>query len=170
MVRRARAAGGVRAVLFWQGENDARAGVSRADYEAALRLLAAEVEQDLGVPLVAAQIGDYDERYTAEGVNSIRLAQQETWGHDGAVAGPVLYDIDLHGGVHFTQPGPLQLAARRWTAAVLAGVEQRDVPQRPAARRGALRRLDHRGPDVLRAGGRAATGSCERPDGPDRGR
>jgi hypothetical protein len=135
MVRRARAVGGVRAVLFWQGEADARAGVPETDYEAALSTLAADVRRDLRVPLVAAQIGDYDVRYTATGVNGIRLAQEGAWGQGTAVAGPVLYDIDLHGRVHFTQPSELQLAARRWTAAILAGVEHHDVPQGPVLQR-----------------------------------
>ena len=131
MVRRARAAGGVRAVLFWQGEADARALVPQADYEAALYELAASVGADLGVPLVAAQIGDYDVRYTAEGINGIRLAQEDAWNDGGAVAGPVLYDIDLHGRVHFTQPYELEKAARRWTAAILSCLGRSDVPAGP---------------------------------------
>ncbi len=118
-------------MLFWQGEADARALVPQADYEEALRTLAASVADDLGVPLVAAQIGDYDVRYTAEGVNGIRLAQQDVWGRGDVVAGPVLYDIDLHGRVHFTQPSELEAAALRWTAAVLAGVGRLDVPVGP---------------------------------------
>jgi hypothetical protein len=131
LVRRARAVGGVRAVLFWQGEADARALVPQADYEEALRTLAESLADDLGVPLVAAQIGDYDVRYTAAGVNGIRLAQQDVWGHGDVVAGPVLYDIDLHGRVHFTQRSELEAAALRWTAAVLAGVGRLDVPVGP---------------------------------------
>jgi hypothetical protein len=131
MVRRARAAGGVRAVLFWQGEADARAEVPRERYAAALEQLGSEVRQDLEAPLVAAQIGDYDARYTAAGVNAIRLAQEDAWNRGSVLAGPVLYDVDLQGRVHFTQSWELQTAARRWTAAILAGVERRDVPRGP---------------------------------------
>lgn len=131
MVRRARAAGRVRAVLFWQGEADARARVPQGDYEEALSDLAARVAADLRAPLVAAQIGDYDSRYTVQGINGIRLAQQDVWGRGDAVAGPVLYDIDLHGRVHFTQPSELQAAARRWTAAILAGVGGGRAPAGP---------------------------------------
>ncbi len=131
MVRRAKAAGGVRAVLFWQGEADARSLVPQQDYEEALSTLAAHVGEDLGAPLVAAQIGDYDMRYTADGINGIRLAQQDVWGRGDVVAGPVLYDIDLHGRVHFTQAYELRAAARRWTAAILAGVGRLDVPVAP---------------------------------------
>ncbi len=131
MVRRARAVGGVRAVLFWQGEADARAQVSQAAYGEALSELAARVQADLGVPLVAAQIGDYDMRYTAAGVNGIRLAQEDVWRQGAAFAGPVLYDIDLHGRVHFTQPSELREAAHRWAAAVLSCLGRLDVPVGP---------------------------------------
>jgi len=132
MMRRIRAVGGkVRAVLFWQGEADARAGLQRSDYEAALRFLAAQVEEDCGAPLLAAQIGDYDLRYTAESVNGIRLAQQDLWDQGWVVPGPVLYDVDLHGRVHFAQPSAVEVAARRWTAAILAGVGDVDVPAGP---------------------------------------
>ena len=131
MVRRARAAGGVRAVLFWQGEADARALMPQAAYETALDDLAVHVQSDLGVPLVAAQIGDYDSRYTAAGVNRIRQAQQEVWLRGSAFAGPVLYDIDLHGRVHFTQPSELGEAAGRWAAAVLSCIGRLDVPMGP---------------------------------------
>ena len=132
MLRRIRAVGGkVRAVLFWQGEADARTGLPREDYEAALSLLAGQVAQDCRAPLVAAQIGDYDLRYAADSVNGIRLAQQDVWALGVVVPGPVLYDVDLHGRVHFTQPSELDAAARRWTAAILGGVEKLDVPSGP---------------------------------------
>jgi hypothetical protein len=132
MMRRIRAVGGtVRAVLFWQGEADARTGLPREDYEGALSLLAAQVEQDCGAPLVAAQIGDFDMRYEAESVNRIRLAQQDVWTQGEVVPGPVLYDVDLRGRVHFTLPSELEEAARRWAAAILAGVEHLDVPSGP---------------------------------------
>jgi hypothetical protein len=132
MIRRIRAVGGeVRAVLFWQGEADARTGLPREDYEAALSLLAGQLEKDCGAPLVAAQIGDFDLRYTAASVNGIRLAQQDVWALGVVVPGPVLYDVDLHGRVHFTQPSELDAASRRWAAAILAGVEQLDVPSGP---------------------------------------
>jgi len=131
MVRRARAAGGVRAVLFWQGEADARTQLPQAEYETALDDLATRVQADLGVPLVAAQIGDYDARYTADGVNGIRLAQERVWRRGSAFAGPVLYDIDLHGRVHFTHASELAEAAGRWAAAMLSCIGRLDVPVGP---------------------------------------
>jgi hypothetical protein len=137
MVRRVRAVGGrVRAVLFWQGEADARRFTSQEAYAAALRSLSADLAQDCGAPLVAAQIGDYDaRRYTREGVDAIRLAQQQAWRASWALAGPALYDIDLHDRVHFLEWDDELVAARRWAAAVLAAVLHREVPAAPRLKR-----------------------------------
>ncbi|MCX6363461.1 MAG: hypothetical protein NTW58_04700 [Actinobacteria bacterium] len=133
MLRRVRAVGGrVRAVLFWQGEADARKFTPQETYSAALRSLSAALAQDCGAPLVAAQIGDFDTpRYSPQGVDAIRLAQQQAWRAGWALAGPVLYDIDLHGGAHFTRWDEELVAARRWAAAILATVLRREVPSAP---------------------------------------
>ncbi|MEI6450687.1 MAG: sialate O-acetylesterase [Actinomycetes bacterium] len=137
MLRRVRAVGGrVRAVLFWQGEADARRFTSQEAYAAALRSLAAALAQDCGAPLVAAQIGDYDaRRYTREGIDAIRLAQQEAWRAGWALAGPALYDIDLHGRAHFIDWDDELVAARRWVAAVLSAVLHREAPAAPRLKR-----------------------------------
>jgi hypothetical protein len=133
MLRRVRAVGGrVRAVLFWQGEADARSSTPKPEYRAALRKLAAAVTLDCGAPLVAAQIGDYDAtNWSNGGVDAIRLAQQEAWRAGWVLPGPALYDIDLHGSVHFTDSDDQLVAARRWAAAILAAVLHRAVPSAP---------------------------------------
>jgi hypothetical protein len=133
MLRRVRAVGGrVRAVLFWQGEADARTASSTQAYAAALRRLAAAVKHDCGAPLVAAQIGDYNPSvWSSAAVDAIRLAQQKAWHAGWALPGPALYDIDLDGRVHFTEADDQLVAARRWTAAVLAAVLRRAVPSAP---------------------------------------
>ncbi len=136
MLRRVRAVGGrVRAVLFWQGEADARRLTSTEAYTAELRSLAAALARDCGAPLVAAQLGDYDTpRYSHVGVDAIRLAQQQAWSAGWALPGPALYDIDLHGQVHFMAWEDELVAARRWAAAILAGVFHREVPAAPRLR------------------------------------
>jgi hypothetical protein len=133
MLRRIAAVGGrVRAVLFWQGENDARRLMPKGDYEAALLRLAADIHGDCRAPVVAVQIGDYrTELYTAEGIDAIRLAQQSAWGREHVVAGPALYDIDLEDNVHFRDADDVGAAARRWAAAILSGVVRRDTAGRP---------------------------------------
>jgi hypothetical protein len=136
MLRRVRAVGGrVRAVLFWQGEADARRLTSTDAYAAELRSLAAALARDCGAPLVAAQLGDYDTfRYSSAGVDAIRLAQHHAWSAGWALPGPALYDVDLHGQVHFVTGEDELVAARRWAAAVLAGVLHREVPSAPRLR------------------------------------
>jgi len=137
MLRRVRAVGGrVRAVLFWQGEADARVSTTRGVYAAALRSLAAALAHDCAAPLVAAQIGDYDPRaWSPGGVNAIRLAQQQAWRAGWALQGPALYDIDLHGRVHFTDTDDELIAARRWAAAILSAVLHREAPSAPRLKR-----------------------------------
>ncbi len=133
MLRRVRAVGGrVRAVLFWHGEVDARAGTSQHAYAVALRSLAAGVKHDCGALLVAAQLGDYNPAvWSSTAVNAIRLAQRQAWRAGWALPGPALYDIDLHGRVHFMAWEDELVAARRWAAAILGGVLRREVPEAP---------------------------------------
>ena len=128
MLRRIRAVGGrVRAVLFWQGEADAKRLVPGETYEAFLRLLGRDLRRDCGAPLVTAQIGDYGPRFDAAAVDAVRLAQARAWGESNVVEGPVLYDVDLEGTVHFMTADDVALAAHRWTAAILGGVLGREA-------------------------------------------
>ena len=128
MVRRVRAVGGrVRAVLFWQGELDARLLTSRSAYAARLARLAVDVREATGAPLVPAQIGDFTfTRWTAEGIDAIRLAQEDVLlapqPAGGLVPGPLLYDVDLSPGWHPVTDAQSAAIADRWTAAVRAGV------------------------------------------------
>jgi hypothetical protein len=132
MARRVAAVGGrVRAVLWWQGERDARFLTPAPVYEAALRTIADAAWRDFGAPLVVAQMGDYDQRFTEAGVDAVRQAQADAWTRSHIVQGPVLYDIDLHGEVHFQTPEDVSAAAQRWAAAILTGVAHRDAACTP---------------------------------------
>ena len=128
MARRVRAVGGrVRAVLFWQGELDARLLTSRSAYAASLTRLAVDVRGAIGAPLVPAQIGDFTfRRWTTEGIDAVRLAQEDVMLQlqpaGGLVPGPPLYDIDLAPGWHPVTDAQSAAVAGRWTAAVRAGV------------------------------------------------
>jgi hypothetical protein len=132
MARRIAAAGGrVRAVLWWQGERDARFLTPGPVYEAALRALSNSLWRDFKAPIVVAQLGDYDGRYTGKGIDLVRLIQARSWGASHIVQGPVLYDVDLAGSVHFSRAKDVTTAARRWAAAVLRHVLHRDVAASP---------------------------------------
>jgi Carbohydrate esterase, sialic acid-specific acetylesterase len=136
MLRRIHAVGGrVRAVLFWQGEADAKKFTPGDLYEALLRQLGLDLRRDCRAPLVVAQIGDFGPHFDAAAVDAVRLAQARAWGEANVVAGPVLYDIDLEGIVHFSAPDDVELAARRWTAAILGGVLGREAGVTPRLQR-----------------------------------
>ncbi len=138
MVRRVRAVGGrVRAILFWQGELDARMLVPRDTYAASLVRFAADVKAATGAPVVPAQMGDFTfQRWTAEGVDAIRMAQEDVMltpaAAENAVAtGPALYDIDLAPGWHPITDAQSAAVARRWTAAIRTGVLGAESHQSP---------------------------------------
>jgi hypothetical protein len=134
MVRRVRAAGGrVRAVLLLQGESDARWRVSPAIYERQLRRFALQLRQDVGVRVVVGQIGDFlATRYPPDGVDGIRAAAQHACDVDtDLVRGPSLYDIDLEGGWHISEPKDQATAAHRWAAAILGGLLGYRMPAAP---------------------------------------
>ena len=136
MRRRIRAAGGrVRAVLWWQGEADARLRTPHRTYERLLTRLAAAVRRDCGAPLVAAQIGDFRPQVSPAGaVDAIRLAQADGWTRRGVVAGPVLYDIGLRRHVHVVRDADVRAAADRWAAAIIGGVLHDGMPHSPRLR------------------------------------
>jgi hypothetical protein len=132
MARRVAAVGGkVRAVLWWQGERDARFLTPPREYEAQLKVLAAGVWHDFRAPLVVAQLGDYDGHYTQAGIDGVRLAQADAWGASHILQGPVLYDIDLGGEVHFIDEDDVAAAAARWAAAILRSVFHADAGSPP---------------------------------------
>ena len=77
MARRIAAVGGrVRAVLWWQGERDARLLTPGPQYVAALEDLASAIWRDFRTPMVVAQIGDYGIAYPDAGVSRSRTGRR----------------------------------------------------------------------------------------------
>ena len=107
-----------------------------------------------GAPLVPAQIGDlpFGSWWTAEGVDTIRLAQQDVLlapqPAGGLVPGPVLYDIDLAPGWHPETDAQSAAVADRWTAAIRTGVLGADPARSPVLACRGLRRRDDRDGDL----------------------
>ncbi len=118
MYRRINAVGGVKAVLFWQGETDAIDGMSQAVYKSKLVALANSIYSDFGIKTVVAQIGDESD-LSGNNLDNIRLAQQSAWNDNGNVlAGPSIYDVAIADYVHFQSNTELQLVANRFWAAI----------------------------------------------------
>lgn len=122
-VYRANQAGGVKAVLWWQGESDAASAVSQATYNANLDTIANAFNTDLGVKLVAVilqnstGVTDLDEQ-------KIRDATAEAiLDNANVLQGPDFSDISSDDTFHLKTNGNLQTAADRWlTALNSAGV------------------------------------------------
>ncbi|MFQ6096426.1 MAG: sialate O-acetylesterase [Armatimonadota bacterium] len=110
------------AILWHQGERDARNGISQREYQTALSAMVLNMQADLGghfadLRLVCAQIGMVAGR-TAAQLDPIRLAQANRWDNDPDVlAGPVLHDVKSADG-HFRTDAELQTLANRWWRAL----------------------------------------------------
>ncbi len=116
LVHRTKIVGGAKAVLFWQGERDAGIGTTQSNYRLRLNKFANDIKEDLGIPVVVAQIGDFGSPdYYIDG---IRQAQSQSWDQGNVLAGPSLYDIYLKhdggDGIHFKETKDMKLAADRW--------------------------------------------------------
>lgn len=124
MYRRIQAVGGVKAVLYWQGENEAKDNYSQAAYYTSLNNFANNIFSDLGVKVSVAQIGDFCTTYCPPlGLDNIRLAQQQAWdSSSNVVIGPSLYDVYISDegsdGLHFQSNTDMQIAANRWWVAL----------------------------------------------------
>lgn len=124
------AVGGVKSVLYWQGESEAKFNISQAAYLSELNNLANGLDTfiDTNLTMSVAQIGDFANADCCIGVetrlDNIRLAQKQTWDtNPNVVIGPSLYDVNLldevgEEGLHFTTDGDLQTAANRWWVAL----------------------------------------------------
>jgi len=118
LAQRAQALGSFRAILWHQGESDAGAGTTRADYEARFRALRAALTEDTGskAPWVVANVSFVPGELPAK-MEEIRAAQQSLWKDKVALQGPDTDDLlgemrakDL---IHFSKVG-LVAHGKRW--------------------------------------------------------
>lgn len=119
MKRRIAIAGGVvRAVLWFQGESDAKDGTGYAAYSKQMNTMVDQLAADFpGTKVMVGQIGQT--RYPTEHLEAIRQAQTDLWSSNANVLpGPVTKDIDLsdEGGdtLHFRSDADLAAFADRW--------------------------------------------------------
>lgn len=122
----------VRAILFHQGESDAAAGATQAEYEAALQTFATAAATDFnwmdGTPrIVVAQIGQVSGALagtTDEEIDAIRKAQASTWDENPhVIEGPVLWhQKPLSDNLHFQNLQEAIELRDQWWASVEAGL------------------------------------------------
>lgn len=119
MLYRARRSG-VRAILWWQGESDAIAGMSAAAYQAKLEALADVVFAETGAPLIvcllqnSAGIADAAENQ----IRSAALAAASANPH--VLLGPDLSDISSEDDFHVRTDALAAVVAQRWADAIEA--------------------------------------------------
>lgn len=112
----------VRAILWFQGEEDVTNGTSRTDYTQALRSLANHAKRDLpGSPkLVAGVIGPMGEQNQPNrALDDIRLGATTAWSSANVLSGPLAYDIHIQNDgvgddLHFRTDDELQTLGYRW--------------------------------------------------------
>lgn len=121
MLNRAKTAGGrVKAVLWFQGENDSN--TTSDSYRASLNRLADNVASDLkDAPTIPAIIGSAPyagEHRAGARIGTIAAVEE----NDHLLMGPALYDVNLDDeggdGLHFTSDGDLSVVGKRFWAAV----------------------------------------------------
>jgi hypothetical protein len=127
--------GTVKAILWHQGEADAKNGTTQAAYLTALTTLAANLAADVpgAPPMLVAQIGDSDTAPPAA-LDGIRAAQAASWNTGTILPGPTCYSTDLTSdmsssspyyspnadSLHFHTNQALADLASRWFAAISA--------------------------------------------------
>lgn len=115
--------GGIKAVLYFQGETDASNSMSTATYLSYLNALANNINSDFEVETVVGMIGNAS--YTATQLDNIRLAQIAGWNENSnIVPGPNVVDVNLADesgdNLHFKSNADLAVFAARWWAALKA--------------------------------------------------
>lgn len=115
---RAQQVGGVKAVLWWQGEADAVAVMGQAAYNAYLDALANAFQSDLGVATITCKIQNAAS-ISNTGEANVNAAIAEAWADNANVLqGPDLSDMTTDVGAHFEGDGVIATAASRWVSAI----------------------------------------------------
>ncbi|HEX8237749.1 MAG TPA: sialate O-acetylesterase [Abditibacteriaceae bacterium] len=133
MVYRAQQVGGVKAILFHQGESDAviNGFTGYTAYKSRLHTFVEAVWADLGVPVVAALIHKWDDApsTTQSNVDAIHQAIiDEAATNPHLIVGPNFDNpTRVTGGLHFSTTAHMQDAANRW-APLLYGLDDSIPP------------------------------------------
>lgn len=117
VIQQVNASGTTPALILWmQGETEALAQMSTADYQNALNDLVQRVDTDLHLRMMIANLGQLIRPgITDDDVERIRQAIEKIWTTNPLVyRGPVFADIPLKANPHFTTDEEVNLFAQRW--------------------------------------------------------
>jgi hypothetical protein len=110
---------GAKAVLYWQGEDDAIQGTSEATYNSYIDNLANSVQSDLGVKFMPCTIFTMDQAPYVANTTNVCNAIRTAWDDNSNVLrGPDFNDIKASEltGIHFGQPHSYMIGIRWWYA------------------------------------------------------
>lgn len=128
MIYRCEQVGGVKAVLWWQGESDSIDGrTTKAQYKTALQAFGDAVYADLGCPVIACTFLLCSTAFpgstgTLEQQAAICDAIRECWGTHHILAGPDLHDIPADDPFHAIYTATIATCAARWWTAIQAAL------------------------------------------------
>lgn len=114
--------GGARSVLWWQGENDALAGMTQATYYTNFTNFTANVSADAGCKVMPCKLQHADE-YSDPAQAAINAAIGQAWASDvNTLTGPDLSGIDTEpeSNVHLMTTAKLGSAATLWFNALVS--------------------------------------------------
>ena len=111
--------GDVKAVLYWQGENDMKNGTAKSTYKSLLNDFVDDVQSDFDEKVVVGGTGEVNTG-SASARNGVRLAQMEVWEENSnALYGPSTYDVNLSvDSLHFRTDAEAETAGNRWWEAL----------------------------------------------------
>jgi hypothetical protein len=107
---------GCKAILFWQGEQDAFAGMLTATYQGHMATIVTALATDLtGVMFVAAKL-HLGNTYSDAAAAQIQTAIGNIWAasYANVISGPDLSDLRSESGDHFISDSALAIVAGRW--------------------------------------------------------
>lgn len=117
MAVRCKRPGGIKSLLWWQGEKDVGLGTTQADYYARGAALAFAVQADLRCKLTVAKLQTEPLRPAATQA-AIRAAHSQMWTNPNCLPGPDLVGLICDGGFHLVLDEKVRAAADLWAAAL----------------------------------------------------
>lgn len=109
-------------VVWWQGEQDAAASMSQANYTTYLNVVADTVFADLGCKLMPCKLQKCTGAITQSKVDTINAAISACWGVGNVLVGPDLSDMEADSAdhLHLISDANLATVAARWWLALRA--------------------------------------------------